>query len=491
MNFMLPSGAILLSLTLLARADDWPQFRGSNGGLAKNATPPTMLAPEKAAWTAELPEGASSPCVSGDSIFLTGVNRGALELETLCLDRSTGKIRWRKPIKVEKFEATHKMNNPAAPTPATDGKTVVAYFGSFGLVAYDFEGKELWRQTLPIAKTRQGYGTGSSPIIVNGRVIIVSEMGNDSFTAAYNLSDGKEIWKTPRLFNATWATPVHWREGAEDRVGVVNMGRFIAYDWKDGKELWWVDGVANQVCSTPIESNGFLYVMAAGVLGERGNVTVPGEFGEMTQKYDANKDGLLQFTEIPADLKLASRGMSDPAGDMALTRALGFFGKGKSDTFNGAQWEEVRNQLTAFAQSDMNKTCLIAVRTGGKGDVTASHVVWNESRGVSEVPSALALNGRVYCIKNGGVLTCRDEKTGKVIFEERIGAPGGYYASPVSSGENIYVASDTGAVTVLRASDKLEVVSKNSLGEKIQATPALSGSNIYIRTEKRLFAFGK
>lgn len=478
--------------SLLIHGDDsWPQFRGPNHGVAKDAKPPTTLSADKPLWKTELPEGSSSPCISGNAIFVTGVNRTANELETICIDRASGKVRWRNPVKVEKFEATHKVNTPAAPTPATDGKTVVSYFGSFGLIAHDFEGKELWRTSLPVARTRQGYGTAASPIIVNGRVIIVSELNNDSFTAAYNLSDGKEVWKTPRpLYNATWATPVHWREAGEDRVGVVNAGRFIAYDWKDGKELWWVDGIANQVCSTPVESDGILYIMAAGVLGERGNVTVPDEFPKVIEKYDTNKDGLLQFTEIPDSLKLASRGMSDPIGDMALTRALGFFGKNKNDAFNAQQWEEIRTQLTGFAQSDMNKTCLLAVRTGGKGDVTSSNVIWNESRGISEVPSALVVNGRVYCIKNGGVLSCRDAKTGHLLFEERIGATGGYYASPVASGQNIYVASDTGAVTVVRASDKLEIISKNNLAERIQATPAIVGSNIYIRGQKTLWAFG-
>jgi outer membrane protein assembly factor BamB len=478
------------AVAVSARGDGWPQFRGGNGGVAQSAAPSTVEV-GKPLWKVEMPTGHSSPCVWDGSIFLTAGQKDSKKLETICVDRETGKTRWRKDVTADAIEKLHEINNPAAPTPATDGKTVVSYFGSFGLVAYDFDGKELWRVPLPMAKIARGFGTGTSPVIAKGRVFLALQLENDSALVAFDLKDGKEVWRAPRpLYNQTWATPVYWREGDEDRIGLANAGRFIAYDWKDGKEAWFVNGVANQVCATPVVQDGVVYISSAGVLGDAAGITIPEPFEKML-RYDANKDGLLQFSEVPRDMVLANRGASDGAGNMPVRQGLGFMGKKEGDSMKAEDWEEFRKGMTAFKESDMNKTSVMAVRVGGKGDVTQSHVIWSESKGVPEVPSPLVANGRVYMIKNGGLLTCRDQKTGKVLFEERLGegANGGYYASPIIAGDRIYLASDTGAFTVLRASDKLEILARENFKERIQATPAIVNSILFVRTENHLWAF--
>jgi outer membrane protein assembly factor BamB len=119
------------------------------------------------------------------------------------------------------------------------------------------------------------------------------------------------------------------------------------------------------------------------------------------------------------------------------------------------------------------KSATFAVRIGGKDDVTESQGIWTETKGIPEVPSALLYRGRLYYVKNGGVLTSRDPATGKMIFEERLGAPGGYYASPVAADGRIYVASDRGMVTVVEAGDRLQVLARADLKEAIMATPAI------------------
>lgn len=145
---------------------------------------------------------------------------------------------------------------------------------------------------------------------------------------------------------------------------------------------------------------------------------------------------------------MANRGASDGAGNMPLRQALGFGGKKEGDSFDAKDWEEARKMIIQFKESDLNKTSLMAVRAGGKGDVTEANVLWNESKGVPEVPSPLVANGRVYLIKNGGLLTCRDQKTGKVLFEERVGqgGNGGYYASPVAAGDRIFFGVGHGRI---------------------------------------------
>jgi len=127
--------------------------------------------------------------------------------------------------------------------------------------------------------------------------------------------------------------------------------------------------------------------------------------------------------------------------------------------------------------------------TGGAGDASKSAVIWSESKGVPEIPSPLLLNDRIYLVKSGGVAICRDTKTGKNIFEERLGAEGGYFASPVAAGGRIYAASDRGTVTVFEAGDSLKILAKNELGEAIMATPAIVEGKLYVRTKTKLYAF--
>src|SRR5262245_18081908 len=133
----------------------WPQFRGPEGRAVADAKPlPTHFGPTKnVLWKTLLPAGFSSPCVWGDHIVLTGYESKTKKLETLCLDRRTGAIRWRRAAPAEKIEQDYKVNCPASATPVTDGKRVYVSFGSYGLLCYDFDGKELWRRPLPTPRT--------------------------------------------------------------------------------------------------------------------------------------------------------------------------------------------------------------------------------------------------------------------------------------------------------------------------------------------------
>ena len=135
---------------------------------------------------------------------------------------------------------------------------------------------------------------------------------------------------------------------------------------------------------------------------------------------------------------------------------------------------------------------LLAIRPGGRGDITTTHVAWKSTRSLPYVSSPLFYEGRVYTMKNGGLASCYDAKTGKVFYQdERVGAPGDYYSSAVAAAGNIYVASQNGVVVVLRAGEQFEVLARNELGEQIMATPAIVDGKIYLRTEKQFFAFGR
>jgi hypothetical protein len=168
--------------------------------------------------------------------------------------------------------------------------------------------------------------------------------------------------------------------------------------------------------------------------------------------------------------------MSKPAGEQTYTRA---------------EWTKLLELLHSFRDGEMNRPNLMLVRLGGQGDVTKTHVDWQDQDGVPEVPSPLVYRDRIYLIRNGGLLACRNLADGKVIYDERIGAPGGYFASPLAAEGHIYLASDRGTVTVVQAGDKLDVLARNDLGESIFASPAAVDFALYVRTSQHLWAFGR
>src|SRR6185503_6232931 len=119
-------------------------------------------------WKTELPAGLSSPWVWGDRIFLTAAEDG--KLLAVAVNRTDGKILWRQAVAADKPREIHKKNHPAAATPATDGKSVCVYHAGWGLVAYDFNGRELWRKPMTGLLTRNCSGT--SPAMLEGKLVL-------------------------------------------------------------------------------------------------------------------------------------------------------------------------------------------------------------------------------------------------------------------------------------------------------------------------------
>jgi outer membrane protein assembly factor BamB len=138
----------------------------------------------------------------------------------------------------------------------------------------------------------------------------------------------------------------------------------------------------------------------------------------------------------------------------------------------------------------VNEHGLLAIRPGGEGDVSGTHVRWRENRSVPEVPTPLVYRDRVYTVRDGGVVSCMEAQTGKLLYRERLGAGGSYYASPVAAGDRIYTASGEGKVVVFKVGDRFEVLARNDLQEPIMATPAIVDGQLYVRTAGYLYAFG-
>ena len=138
---------------LIAQETTWPQFRGPNssGHADKNCKPPVEFGTDNnLLWKVELPEGHSSPCIWGNDIFLTGFIKDKSELQTICVDRNSGDIKWRQSVLPDSIQKYHSISNAAVATPTTDGERVYVYFGSYGLLCYNFKGNLVWEKQVQI-----------------------------------------------------------------------------------------------------------------------------------------------------------------------------------------------------------------------------------------------------------------------------------------------------------------------------------------------------
>jgi outer membrane protein assembly factor BamB len=462
--------AIALIFSLSSALANWPQFRGPNGdGVAHRQKPPVHFgAASNVLWKIPFPAGASSPCIWGDHIFLTGLDKD--KLETICVRRSDGKILWRQTAPAKQIEVYHKKEgSPAASTPATDGRQVYVYFGSFGLLCYDFAGKEKWRMELPIAQSFGGFGTGTSPIVADGLVVLNRDLITNSYILAVDTHTGMTAWKTDRPdFYTSWSSPIVWEHDATKEVVVPGALRLKAYDLKTGAERWTVRGLPAATCTSPVVGEGLLFVAA----WSSGGADHPyPKFDFLLEKMDKDQNGSLSFEEASAG------GMKD---------FFEVYDLNKDKKIARDEWTE----LTAIAARGKNQ--LLAIRPGGKGDITDSHVVWSETKGLPYVPSPLYYQGHIYTIRDGGMASCFEAKTGKTVYlQERLDAPGSYYASPVAANGNIYAASLNGVVVVFQAGETFKVTARNNLEERIMGTPAIADNKLYVRTAGHLYAFGE
>ncbi|MEP7363778.1 MAG: PQQ-binding-like beta-propeller repeat protein [Acidobacteriota bacterium] len=459
---------LLLALTL--HAADWPQLRGPNGsGLCPTCGElPTEFGPQKnVLWKTEVPVGNSSPILVGDRIFLTAWEGD--ELITMSLGSASGKVQWRRSIHAPKREFQHTLNDRAAPTAATDGKSLFVFFADFGLAAYDFDGKQLWQ--LPLGPFNSLHGIAASPVYVDGRVLLVCDQDTDAFVIGVDAESGKIAWKTPRDVSNGYSTPIVYRPaGGPAQVIAPGSYQLTAYSVRDGKPLWYVRGLTCQPKSAPTISGDILYFNGWTVGNDAGQQVELPAFAEVVAAADANHDGKLSQPELPKPWQ--------PTGTW---RAIDL---DRDGFLNEREW-------TLFRSRRASRNSLIAVKLGGSGDVTDSHVLWRYEKSLPDVPMPLVYKDVVFIVKSGGIATSLDAKTGKVLKQARLtGALEDYYASPIAADGKIYIPSEHGKVVVLRATGDWEILAINEFDADIYATPAISEGKMYIRTRNALYAIG-
>lgn len=454
-----PAGSSDASLT-----SEWLQFRGPNGtGVAEGfALPAEFNATKNLVWKTPVPFARSSPIVAGDRVFLTASE--ANKLITLALDRKTGKVLWRRDVLRARHMPIYKANDAASPSPVSDGKNVFVFFAELGVISYGPDGKERWR--VPLGPFNSFYGMGGSPVLAGNTLLMVCDQRTDSFIIAIDARDGKMLWKQNRANFEAYSTPTIYKPKAGPaEVIVLGSHSVDAYSLDKGERLWWVNKIGSYPKGVPVLGTDMVYVTAEG-----GDEPFLPPFDDSLKQYDTNKDQRLHRDEMKSQAKASEHfGWLDANNDGYVERA---------------EYDFVRNSTAAGYG-------LTAVRLAGRGDVTSSNVVWRVTKSYPSIPAPLIYRGVMYLIKEGGIVSSLNPASGEVLKQGRTPAAlEDYYASPVAADGKIFLVSASGKVTVLKADAQWEILATNDLDEEIWATPAIAGSNLYIRTRSALYSFG-
>ena len=148
-----------------------------------------------------------------------------------------------------------------------------------------------------------------------------------------------------------------------------------------------------------------------------------------------------------------------------------------------------KEEFIADLTVGLGRPNLTAIRPGGTGDITESHVSWNLRNGIPEISSPVLHSGRLYLIRDGRMLSCVNATTGEVVYRERLGAAGQYSASPVVANGHVYLVSSKGMLTVVKTGDKFVIAHQADLKASVAATPAMDPSSLYVRADDAMLAF--
>jgi outer membrane protein assembly factor BamB len=468
----LGTALFLLLVATPSMAADWPQFRGPNAsGISEEKNLPVEFGPEKnVVWKTALPPGHSSPSIAGDKIFLTAFE--GEKLFTIALDRATGRILWRREAPRPRKQVIERpANSPVSASPVSDGANAYVFFQDFGLLAYGPDGNELWR--MPLGPFNNPFGHGASPILAGDTLLMNCDADIDSFLLALDKKTGRVRWRAARPHaQRGYATPILYEPpGGGTHVVVAGSYRLSGYDLKTGKEIWWIRRLPWQIKPTPVIADNILYFTTFSAESNPGEQEIVPPFAEALSQMDRNKDG-----------KLAKDEMLDPRAKARFDEYLDLDDSGFLEERDWSQFQERR----------LGESTLRAYRLGGVGDLTESHFLWKNPKTLPNVPSPLAYQGILYTLKEGGIFSSFDIKTGEVLKQARLqGALGDYYASPVAAGGKIYLVSEEGKATVIQAGGQWETVVVNDLGDGCKATPAMADGKLYVRTYGALYCFAR
>jgi outer membrane protein assembly factor BamB len=440
---ILAFAAIVLAASELS-AQNWPQWRGpsSQGVSSDGGLPTTWSASQNIAWRASLAGlGTSSPIVWGDRVIVTSqigtsvMAGGAAHPQLARDDRALAERE--TPIGGKRLETGG----------TSDVWLVVEAFSRS-------DGKRLWEHrtkatgALPAVHEKHNLAT-PTPVTDGQRVY--AWFGNGQIVALD--MEGRPVW-TRHLgvefapFKTLWghgSSPALFGDLLILLCDHLSDAYLLAVDVRTGKDRWKVDrGEGRTSHSTPL------------VVRAPAGAELLINSSERIDAYDPVTGKLLWFTGEPRQTPIPSAVFHD--GRIYLSRG--------------------------YRNSDY-----MAIRPGGRGDVTATHVEWQAPTGASYVPSIVYYDGLLYMTNEVGVVTCADARTGAAVWRHRLG--GVFFASPVAGDGKIYLTSETGETFVLRAGRTAEILARNDLGERFIASPAISDGRLFLRSDRTLFAVGK
>ncbi|MEL7496969.1 MAG: PQQ-binding-like beta-propeller repeat protein [Planctomycetota bacterium] len=385
---------VALAFVSTTSADDWFQFRGNGGLSVAPGSIPKKLDESVISWKVDLPaKGASGPIVVGDRVYLTCSGGDKQDqLYTVCVDAKTGKQLW-----TQKFWATgrcfvHPLSANAAPTPASDGKHIFAFFSSNDLACMDLDGNLLWYRGLAVDYPKAGndVGMSSSPVVVDGVVIVQVECQGDSFAMALDASDGTTIWKKDRPREAMWASPLLAKNNDQNFVLLQSKDGFDMFEVKTGKQVFQAEGQVSSI-SSAATNNGRLFVPINGT-----TAFAISSDGSLKQEWNNKAIRPSSMSSVVHDNKIYT-----------LNRAGGLF------VYNAADGNEV-----------------------GKARVVKGSGLWATPVVVDNHMYVLAQNGSAY------VVDLSDAKTPKVVSTFSFGDDEVVLGSPAVANNAMYVRSD-------------------------------------------------
>ncbi|MEC9002341.1 MAG: PQQ-binding-like beta-propeller repeat protein [Planctomycetota bacterium] len=428
--------ALVLMVSSVAHAENWGQFRGPhfNGSTTEKNLPSKWSQTENVAWVADLPgASAATPIIWGDHVFVSTTDAKAKTLKAICLDRKTGKVLWSHEI--SKGINRDSRSNYSAPTPATDGKHVVFFFGNGELITYDFAGKKIWARN--IQKDYGGFHFGwtfsTSPVLFDGKLYLQvlqrdvpvrqeesDGKNHDSFILAMDPATGKELFRHVRPSKAkaesreAFTTPTPVSLNGRKELLVVGGDAISGHDLDSGKELW------------------------------RWGTWNPGRIGHWR---------LVPSPVVGEEVVLVCAPKRDP---------------------------------------------IYAIKTGGSGQLSDKSIAWTskETRDLtSDVPTPAFAYGDFFILSDVRKSLSRvDPKTGKAKWTMRTPGTFKYEASPLVADGKVYIVSFVGDVIVVNAEDG-KIISENWM-DKPADDPVRSGivasqGQLFIRVNEKLFCIGK
>ncbi|HUG54383.1 MAG TPA: PQQ-binding-like beta-propeller repeat protein [Vicinamibacteria bacterium] len=435
-----PSAAVFALAAGVVAADDWPQWRGPRGtGVSSEKGLPTRWGPDDVAWKARLGGlGISSPIVWGDRVFVTSqTGRAALRPG-------------RHPTLARGPEA-----NAEKPLGATTEAGGAEGGVRFIVEAFDRrDGRRLWQYALeaegPLPEVHEKHNLASPSPVTDG-AHVYAWFGTGQLVALG--LDGTFAWQK-NLGKEYGPFDIAWGHGSSptlhgDTVILLcdhePASYLLALDKRTGEVRWKTDRPKGSVSyATPT----VVSTASGDELVVNSTTRVDG--------YDPATGKLLWWAGEPHRFAIPVPAYHD--GTLYMSRGY------RSGPY-------------------------MAVRAGGRGDVSKTHVAWSVPTGAPYVSSLLHYAGLIYMANDVGVVTAVDPKTGEKVWQERV--EGIFTASPVGADGKVYLVSETGETIVLAAGPEPKVLARNSVGERSVATPAFAPGRIFIRTDNHLVAVGR